>query len=448
MLLDLLLYLALASLLLAGQMSSSINALKLSVGTAAGQYAVQLQSGVNLYILTNNVALGSATPSVLGFVDPLKPTVTELINKKYLPVGISATSPLNLTFQVSLAATNCPGTNCTITGMVYTPTGYLDPDGVPDMRVIAKARDTIGIDGSVSFPGSGLTLQGYTNSYALPNPAGNVPGVLAIRVGSNSGLLSLLTQFYKLDGTTPLAGTMDVNNNNINNVNNLTVNGTAATANLTITGDALFQGTAAAGAVCTASQVKSVRLNSNGTGLVVCYANVWQAVGNTIANIADGSACSTSGQLGTSATGVAYVCDGAAWTPVQLFATAGAACATAGQLAISVTTREELVCRSGKWLKFQNLMPKNVQMARYSVTDGAIVTKPTCDTGGVASYSFSMSQVAMDIGKTPPRQAAYLSTFDNGASWMILIRVKDNSGGDFSATYLGVSAIFNTECSY
>jgi hypothetical protein len=447
MLIDLVLYLALASFIYATQMQSTITAVNMSFGTATGQYAVQVQGAVNKYVSDNQTTLTSATPSVAGFVNAMKPTITELSNKGYVgTAGISTTTPLNIPMLVSLSTSNCPGTNCSVTGFAYLSSAYTDADGTPNMRVLGQARMTIGNDGGMSFPGAGSTLVGYNNSYSIANPAGNVAGILAIRVGTNSGFLTLLNQYYKKAGD-QLTGTMDANNNDIQNVNNLTATNTT-TATLSITNSA------AAGAACTAAQQGQVAQNTSGTGLVVCFNTVWQRTGDAVANIADGGACTISGQIGTSATGVAYFCNGSFWSPAALYSTAGTACATPGQVAYSTATRELLMCRkmasgNSQYEGIKDLTPRNIQMARYAVSDGAIVTKPTCATGGNATYRDSMNQCTLDIGKTPPRQACYVDMQDNGnGTWTALVKVKDNTGAVFSASYLNTSAIVDIECAY
>ena len=95
-----------------------------------------------------------------------------------------------------------------------------------------------------------------------------------------------------------------------------------------------------------------------------------------------------------------------------------------------------------------NLIAKSVEVSRQLIVDGNTITKPACDTGGTASYSFQMTQTVVDVSVVPPRQALYVAAVDNGPSWSVKIRLKDNSGGDFSASPYNVSAVMKLECSY
>lgn len=458
MLLDLLLYLAIASLMLAGQFARSINSVKRSVGTAQGQYAVQLQSGVNLYMLANITELMKAAPSVGGFVNPLKPTILELRNNKYLPNSFGTVSPFGSTFAVELKASNCPAATppvtvpptppvpCVVAGYAWTTAPFNNDAGSVDMPVLAQARETIGQDGAMSFPGAGAAIRGFNEGYSDVNPAGNVAGILAIRVGTNSGFLSALNMFYRKSGD-ELAGTMEAKNNDIKDVKDLTA-ATVTTSGTTKASNLVVTEMAAAGTNCSAAGAQNIRLNASGTGIVVCYNNVWQQVGNVVAGIADGGSCTTANQVGTDATGVTFVCNGSFWSPLAVFANAGDLCTMAGRVAITTTTREQLICRGGRYQSVNSLFPKIVQVARYSVTDGASVPKPTCGPGGTNAWSWSMTQCVLDVGKTPPRQACYVAATEGATTYTVAVRVKDDTGGDFSASYLNVSAIFNTECSY
>jgi hypothetical protein len=87
-------------------------------------------------------------------------------------------------------------------------------------------------------------------------------------------------------------------------------------------------------------------------------------------------------------------------------------------------------------------------VSKQVVRDGTVITKPTCDVGGAAAYSFEMTQSIVDMSLAPPREAMYLSAIDNGTSWTAVIHLKDTNNGDFSAGYLNVQAIFYLECAY
>jgi hypothetical protein len=76
------------------------------------------------------------------------------------------------------------------------------------------------------------------------------------------------------------------------------------------------------------------------------------------------------------------------------------------------------------------------------------VAKPACETGGTGSYSFHLTQTVVDVSVTPPRQAMYIAATDNGPSWGVRIKVKDNTGGEVTANNYSVSAVMKLECAY
>lgn len=443
---ELALTLIIGTILLATQMSQVIQTIEQTNSMNTGKYLLTLQGGVNKYVADNITALKNGA-AVSGFANPLQPQISELIAAKDLPAGFATVSPLNIAFKTVMTKTGtCPsGSDCIISGWAFSTQPYADVDGSVRTDVLTYAVGTIGTDAGMSFVATPnmLTMQGGTN---LTNPAGSVAGTLGIRVGSGSGLLPLLSQYYLLDGSRALTGAMNANGNDISSVGNLSVNNQTSTSTLIVANDTTLTSTGTPGTVCSTDM--SVRRNASGTGLVVCSGGNWQMVGNAMAGIADGAPCSSAGQLGSDPTGVSFICNGSYWTTVNTSANPGAACAPAGKVATSIATREQLVCKNGVYVRLANLIDKNIEVSRQLVTDGQIVAKPTCDTGGTAAYSFLVTQTVVDVSVTPPRQAMYVAAIDNGPSWTVKIRVKDNNGGDFSASGYSVSEVMKLECFY
>lgn len=445
-LLELALALIISTMLLASQFSQIMAAVDQNNATATGEYLQKLQAGINKYVDANIASLKANTP-ITGFSTPLQPTVAQLITGGYLPAGFSTVSPLGLSFNNVMTRTgSCPsGSDCVISGYSYATAAYTDAGGQLRSDVLGYAIQKMGSDGAMSFaatPGQ-LTFQG---GGTVTNPAGSTAGILAIRIGTGSGLLLLLNQYYKLDGTNPLAGTLNANNNDITNVKNITSTGQTQLATVTISGDVTLTGTGTPGSACATD--KSVQRNSNGTGLVVCSGGVWQMIGNVIAGIGDGVGCSTSGQIGTTSTGTAYVCTGTVWTSLNNNAAPGGSCAPDGKTATSTTTKEQLVCKNGVYIKLVSLLNKSVEISRSLVADGTVAPKPSCEAGGTPAYSFHLTQTVVDVSVAPPRQAMYITATDNGSSWTVKIKVKDNFGAEVSANVYSISAVMKLECSY
>lgn len=451
LMIELALFLVVTSILTVTQVTRIHEALENGLAEGTGQYMVELQSAVNRYQTEHDSELKTATP-IAGFANPLQPTLAELIAAKYLPAGFGATSPLGLVFVNVLALDGCPGPSCVVNGVTYSTTGYRDIGNIVRTDLLGIAVAKVGVDGGQSMADTPGLVTGYASSYTIPNPTGATVGILAIRTGVNSGLNSLLSQFYKLDGSRKLTGTMDANNNDIKNIKDLLSTGVVTMNEAVVNGSILLNGTSAAGSACVAADNGKLRKSSTGDGLVICNATVWEQVGSAVSGISAGGACTTPNLLGTSAIGVAFICNGAFWTTLSKFANAGDACAPAGKTATSSSTNEELVCRNGQFVRISSLLPKNVQVgAHFAVRDGDVIAKPVCDSSGVPNYSLALTQSGVDVSIAPPYQATYLAAVNNGASWTILLRLKRSpadGGGEVSGTPYGLSAVMTLECTY
>ncbi|KFC72652.1 hypothetical protein [Massilia sp. LC238] len=451
LLLELALVLAVSTILLTGQISQIINAVDEGNAISTAKYLQVLQGGVNKYHQDNDVALKTVGATITGFANPLQPTVAELLARGYLEAGFPARSPLGLAFQSRLTRSGtCPsGPDCRVSGFATSTAPYRDGEGRLRLDLLTSAVTYIGLDAGMSLPESPALLT-TVGGATVANPAGAVAGTLAIRIGHGSGLLPLLTQYYKLDGSRPLAGAMNANSNDINAVRNLQVTNTTTTATANITGDTIMSGVGGTpGAPCNTPM--AVRRNANATGLVICSGGAYHLIGNVIAGIADGAPCAVAGQLGSNATGSGFVCNGSYWTSVNTTASAGDTCAPAGRMATAVSNREQLVCSNGRYVRLANMLSRQVEMSRVLVTDGSTVAKPACETGGTGSYSFHLTQTVVDVSVTPPRQAMYIAATDNAPgsnTWSVRIKVKDNTGAEVTANNYSISAVMKLECAY
>lgn len=448
LLLELALVLAISTIMLSGQINQIITAVDEGNALSTAKYLQRLQGGVNEYDQANDVALKTAGATITGFANPLQPTIPELITGGYLETGFPVRSPLGITFQNTLARTGtCPGgADCRVSGFATSTAAYRDGDGQLRIDILTSAVTYIGLDAGMSFPESPAFLTSVGGA-TVANPAGAVAGTLAIRVGNGSGLLPLLEQYYKRDGSKKLTGAMDVDGNDIKKVRDLEVVGTTTTANLTVTGDTSLTGAGGTpGAACTTGMV--VRRNANNNGLVICSGGAWQPIGNVMAGIADGQPCTAAGQFGSNATGAGFVCNGSYWSTVNTTAAADDTCAPAGRMATAISNREQLVCSNGRFVRLTNLLSRQIEVSRLLVTDGSTVNKPACETGGTASYSFHLTQTVVDVAVTPPRQAMYIAAADNGPSWGVKIKVKDNTGAEVTANNYSISAVMKLECAY
>lgn len=447
LLMELALVLAIATILLTGQINQIITAVDEGNAVSTAKYMQVLQGALNEYHQDNDVALKTAGATITGFANPLQPTVAELLASGHLEPGFPLQSPLGLTFQSSFTRTGtCPsGPDCRVSGFARSTAPYRDGEGRIRIDTLTSAVTFIGLDAGMSLPESPALLTSVGGA-TVANPAGSVAGTLAIRIGHGSGSLPRMTQYYKLDGSRPLAGAMNANSNDINGVRDLQVTQRTSTSDLTVTNDVTLLANAVPGTSCTTD--RAIRRNISGQGLVICSGGTYFAVGSATAGIGDGIACTTPGQFGSNATGAGFVCNGSYWSSVNTAANAGDTCAPAGRMATAITNREQLVCSNGRFVRLANMLSRQVEMSRLLVTDGTTVTKPACEAGGTGSYSFHLTQTVVDVSVTPPRQAMYIAATDNGASWSVRIKVKDNTGAEVTANNYSISAVMKLECAY
>lgn len=448
LLLELGLVLIISTIMLAGQVNQIMTAVDEGNAISTAKYLQLLQGGLNKYQQMNDVALKTNGATITGFDNPMQPRIDELITKNYLEQGFPERTALGLTFQTTLTRTGaCPsGPDCNVSGFAISTLPYRDNEGNLRMDTLSSAVQYIGPEAGMSLPESPAVLTSVGGA-SVANPSGAVAGLLAIRVGSGSGLLPLLAQYYKLDGSKALTGSMQANDNDINGVKNIAVTSKATLKNVEVQDLMTLSGAGGGpGSACGADG--SVRKTVAGDGLVICKGGTWQLIGNVVNGVGDGLPCSSGGQIGTSSTGVGFVCNGSYWTTLNNTALKLDTCAPAGRMATAIDTREQLVCSNGRYVSLAKLLAKQVEMSRLLVVDGTVVNKPACEQGGTGSYSFHLTQTVVDVAVTPPRQAMYIAADDNGGSWSVKIRVKDNSGTEVSASNYSISAVMKLECAY
>lgn len=400
LLVELGLVLIVSTVLLAGQFSKIIDAVNQLNAESTASYLKEVQGGVNRYIEENLQSLKTGNAIGPVFPAPLQPTIGQLQNPafKYIDARLFATSALELPFNIVLTrdptcAANADDPACVISGVVHSTAAYRQ-EGQVRSDILATAVTAIGKDGAMSYAEAPTELR-FQGGTTMPNPVANTPGILAIRVGNHSGLTSLLSPYYRLDGTKKLSGAMDANGNDIKQVKDLQVTATTTTANITVSGNARLLPLAAPGSTCSADS--SVARNNMGTGLVVCAGTTWYPVGSAVAGVADGAVCSAAGQFGTNTAGAGFICNGSYWSSVNTTANPGDSCAPAGRTATSISNREQLVCSNGRFVRLANLLSRQVEVSRVLVTDNQTVNKPACETGGTASYSFHLTQTVVDV---------------------------------------------------
>ena len=152
------------------------------------------------------------------------------------------------------------------------------------------------------------------------------------------------------------------------------------------------------------------------------------------------------------ALGTLLVCRSGVWVkPGLANATVGSPCAPDGRLAQS-PTGQALICRSGVYVTLTDRVARQVQMARYAVSDGSAVSKPSCGLGATQSIVVTPVDVVSDYSGTPPRNRYVAAASDVGGNWIVILRLLDGSGGQYTSSFGGVAygmqGIATTFCDY
>lgn len=148
-----------------------------------------------------------------------------------------------------------------------------------------------------------------------------------------------------------------------------------------------------------------------------------------------------------SVAGVLYAIGGSGAASYTALKNVGDTCTTPGSVATS-TTGQQLICRGSNYVTTLNALPNYRTMSKVLVKDGDVVAKPTCETGGTPAFSFEMTQTAVDVAIAPPLQSLYETATDQGASWKVVIHMKDRNTTDTSANPYSITAIFHVQCYY
>ncbi|WP_176044689.1 hypothetical protein, partial [Paraburkholderia phenoliruptrix] len=225
---------------------------------ATGQWAVEYQGALNAYYSTNGQAI-MAGQSVAGVASPYQPAVAELVNLGYLPSGFSSKAPNGQTFTSSVSQVSVGGTP-SLAGYVYSTTPYKDGTGAVRNDLAGLAMQAAGADAGMSTPGHAGQLIGTGNGWQT-SIAGIPVGTFAMRVGSYADMDAMLSQFYMLNGSRPLTGPMNANNNSMSNVSTF-----GATGNITTSGGT-FRATNAPGGI--GVQIANAQIYGDGSNIAM-----------------------------------------------------------------------------------------------------------------------------------------------------------------------------------
>jgi hypothetical protein len=354
---------------------------------------VQLQTGADITRNGTTIAAGSSSGQTYA------PSIENLVSLGYLESSFTSQSvftngvaPGNYQVRVWREPSGCEATStstCNVKGWGYIDkpiyaNGSAEPDG-PAISAMLRPLDGAGGFSSLIEP---ATVYGLGKKWSQPNPVAGSPagvvGVFFAYVGTG------LTEFLRLN---------DDRNPNLRG--DLTVEGK-------VKGASYLTSLKAIGSSCDSDQENAIA--SSAAAVVICTGGVWKSLGEQ--------------------------------------SLPGAACSPEGKVATSTATGEQLICRSGAYIKSSSLIPKNILVQRVSVKDLDMVSKPVCDSPGQADRSFTITQTSTDVTVAPPKQSMIVSTTDLGSSWQVVIRMRDDLGNETSGNAHNITAVINLECKY
>ena len=156
-----------------------------------------------------------------------------------------------------------------------------------------------------------------------------------------------------------------------------------------------------------------------------------------------GDKCEGDGSIASGSSSV-LVCASGVLRELAPTGSQGDVCATAGALANDAVTREALLCKNGHLVRLSNLLARTVVQSQIRATDGKVVAKPICETGGTPGYSFESSKVASG-GVSP--ESPHWTVKSVGVSWVLTAPALDSTPLSSGPEYVP-SDVMNIECLY
>jgi type II secretory pathway pseudopilin PulG len=216
----------LMAVLVAGGLMYAADQLRTSTAQATGTALASLNTAVNAFEAKYSVNLANHTavpiPGYANVVNPYAPTTTELTELGFLKTSVPG--------GIYGIAINPTVVNGTPSGMVWAIKPFTDNLGHPSQDLAGAAMISAGGDAAISTLASPSIVAGI-DGWSAANPVPNTAAILAMRNGAGSAA------YVRLDGSTPMQGSLNLNGNNLTSVNSVAANAvssgtvTATTAN-------------------------------------------------------------------------------------------------------------------------------------------------------------------------------------------------------------------------
>jgi hypothetical protein len=376
------------------------------------------------------------------------------------------------TYQIAMmivpdACSTAAGT-CHIATSLY-PSLPLMKGGTADIEGAGIVASAGGSSFGYSTNRAPSVITGIQGKWTLANPNGNKSGtILAINGFSADGN----SPYYRRDGTLPLTGTMNANNQDIQNAKDVTANSlTLPVGNslkigpgATYYGDTVNAAVRTSGALFVQNQAGSAMANvnaagynasNNGNGLTIGTGGVsFYGDQNSSAAVRGNNGLYVQNAAGSGPAPIQQVGDinssGTVRAPV---AEVNAAAPTCGWNQITVRGGNQMfVCNKwGNWVPISNLVGNitTTSMTR-GMGNGYRVAVPACGPGGTPWWKIIPQTISTDYANhNPPIGGALYSMGGDANGWFVVIYniVADGSNG-LMQDVLGLQAEIDLGCSF
>ena len=243
--------------------------------------------------------------------------------------------------------------------------------------------------------------------------------------------------YYRRDGALPLTGTMNANNQDIQNIGNMSGKTLKLQAGNSLNiGGAIYYGDGANAAIRTNGAL--IVQNSAGTASAPIYAADVNSSGTVSAN-----AVSANTVWGNTVGGNTVNANVANINP---------SAANCGWNGVTIRNNLMYVCNKwGNWVGVSTLVSNHSGDAHYSgYYNGWGVNPPACGTGGTAWYRITPQSMTTDYAtRNPPIAGARFAMGWNGSQWVLEIYDALADGANtLVADQLGLQAEIDVGCSY
>jgi prepilin-type N-terminal cleavage/methylation domain-containing protein len=234
----------LLGMLASGVLLFTADQLRTSTAEASGTALLSLNDAVNSYEATYAANLTAHTavpiPGYANVANPYSPTPTELLElgflKSSLPSGV---------YGISIGSSPVNGEPSGVTWVIKP---FTDTLGQPSQSLAGAAMISAGGDAAMSTVANPSVVAG-ADGWSTTNPQTNTAAILAMRNGAGSGA------FLKLNGSTPMQGSLNMGTYSISNASNVSATGTVSGANVTATGNVTASGNVTGGFVSSSGSV-------------------------------------------------------------------------------------------------------------------------------------------------------------------------------------------------